>query len=145
MYEDLSNYVEQQVQAATPAKLIDLLFCRALRDLTQAVEQHRLDGDARTQAESIRLIVHAQQIVAELDRSLDLRRGGELARNLHRLYEYMQFRLNEGIQARNPANIAEVLALLTELHGGWTTVVQEESGADGATAGAGKTSAFMVA
>jgi len=145
MYEDLSNYVEQQVQAATPAKLIDLLFCRALRDLTQAVEQHRLDGDVRAQAESIRLIVHAQQIVVELDRSLDLRRGGELAKNLHRLYEYMQFRLNEGIETRSPAHVAEVLALLTDLHGGWATVLQEESGGDGTTAAAGKNAAFMVA
>ncbi|MCW8129543.1 MAG: flagellar protein FliS [Planctomycetota bacterium] len=145
MYEDLSNYVEQQVQDASPAKLIDLLFSRARRDLAQALEQHALDGEMRSQAEAIRLIVHAQQIVVELARSLNLKDGGELARNLQRIYEYMNYRLKEAIDLRNPASAREVLALLAELHEGWGNVLQADAPPEGAASGSYEKGGILVA
>lgn len=145
MYEDLSNYVEQQVQEASPAKLIDLLFSRARRDLAQSLEQYALDGDMRSQAEAIRLIVHAQQIIVELARCLNVKEGGELARNLHRIYEYMNYRLKEAIDLRQPASTQEVLTLLAELHDGWGNVLQAETSPEDATNGSYAKGGIMVA
>lgn len=135
MYQDVSNYLEQQVQHASPAQLIDLLFARARRDLTEAFELHSLQGDIRVQAEAIRCIVHAQQILTELSRSLNRKDGGQIAANLSRIYEYMQFRLKDAIDGRKNESVKEVRELLEGIHESWRSVLDQPNvSADGPNA-----------
>ncbi|TNI68062.1 hypothetical protein CF133_22270 [Aeromonas salmonicida] len=58
-------------------------------------------------------------ILGGLDSALDMEQGGELAMNLHRLYDYCGQRLFE-ISASNQADgFAEVRKIITELREGW--------------------------
>jgi flagellar protein FliS len=51
--------------------------------------------------------------------ALDHRRGGEIATNLERLYEYMVRRLTEGNLHNDPAPLDEVAGLLNGIRGAW--------------------------
>jgi len=107
------------VANASAAELIEMLYGRAIRDLEGAVELFALQGEPRSQADAIHLIVHAQQIVAELNHSLNLKDGGVLASNLARLYEYIQFRLTEAVSKRDVGPVVEVSKLLSDLREAW--------------------------
>lgn len=137
MYEELQAYVENQVLGASPAKLIEMLFDRACRDLSRTVELMALQNDARAAAEAIRCIVHAQQIVAQLNSSLNLEKGGELAVTLHRLYEYIQFRLTEAVKSRRKDLVQEALELLGELHEAWDELAGSVEGSSRLRSAAG--------
>ena len=126
MSQDISSYVEHQVASASPGELIEMLYARAVRDLNGARELFSLEGEPRSQSDAIHLIVHAQQIIAELNRCLDFENGGGLARNLARLYEYMQYRLTEAVSKREDAPVIEVVGLLTDLHEAWKSMVAEQ-------------------
>ena len=97
--------------------LVELLYERAVRDLEGARELMLLDEDPRAMADAIQLIVHAQAIITELQASLNLKAGGELAVNLLRIYEYMQYRLSESVKAKKHGGIDEVKNLLYDLAG----------------------------
>jgi flagellar protein FliS len=51
--------------------------------------------------------------------ALDHERGGEIATNLERLYEYMVRRLTEGNLHNDPAPLDEVAGLLNGIRGAW--------------------------
>jgi flagellar protein FliS len=126
MTYEVGNYLEHQVANATPGQLIEMLYDRAVRDLTGARELFSLEGDPRSQADAIHLIVHAQQIIAELNHCLNVKEGGDLAVNLARIYEYMQFRLTEAVTKREGTPVAEVVGLLSELHEAWKTMIEQQ-------------------
>ena len=93
MSDDLIN----EIRNATPLRLIEMLYARAVRDLEGAVTLMDLQGDPCSEADAIHLIVHAQQIIAELnsclkDNSEDTGTQN-LKENLKGIYEYMQYRL----------------------------------------------------
>jgi flagellar protein FliS len=123
MSYDVSNYLEHQVASATPGQLIEMLYDRAVRDLKGACE-----GDPRSQADAIHLIVHAQQIIAELNHSLNTQEGGDLAVNLARIYEYMQYRLTEAVTKREQVPVLDVAGLMSELHDAWKAMLEQQAG-----------------
>lgn len=126
MYDGIGVYVENKVSAASPARLIDMLFERARSDLEGAAELMGIEEDARAAADATRRIVHAQQIIAELHGCLDVKNGGKLAQELSRLYEYMQFRLNETVEQRSAEGPREIAELLGDLQEGWQSVLEME-------------------
>jgi flagellar secretion chaperone FliS len=138
MSYDVSTYLEHQVANATPGELVEMLYARAVRDLTGARELFSLQGDPRAQSDAIHLIVHAQQIIAELNHCLNIKEGGSLAVNLARLYEYMEYRLTEAVSKRDDGPVGEVVNLLSELHEAWETIVKQQmTGKSVTRAGAG--------
>ncbi len=113
---------QDDVANATPGQLIGMLYDRAIRDLTGACELFSLQGEPRAQADAIHLIVHAQQIVAELNHCLNIKEGGDLAQGLARIYEYMQYRLTEAVSKRIEAPVIEVKGQLEELRTAWKQI-----------------------
>ena len=122
------HYLTEEVQSADPARLIQLLYQRALRDLHAARELWPAVASA---PKGIHLAVHAQCILKELQLSLNYQEGGELAVTLGRLYEYMQFRLVEivGRQSESDASeIDEIIDLLSSLSEAWSTMMSKSMG-----------------
>ena len=126
---DAGNYLETQVYTASRTQLIQLLFERAIRDLSQALELVNTPDaflELRSWPESIRLVVHAQKIISELQGCLNPSRGGEITVNLARLYEFMLFKTTESVEKRDKQGLIEVRDMLGELLDGWRTVVASE-------------------
>lgn len=115
--------LEEQVASATPAQLISMLYDRCIKDLKGANDLFSLRDDLRAQADAIHMIVHAQQIISELQRSLNLKEGGDLASNLNTIYEYMQMRLTEAVSQRDMKLTLDIIGMLEELHESWTSTI----------------------
>lgn len=111
--------VESIVESATPLQLVLMLFGGAIAAIASAEQHLRLKniaakGKAISQAISI--------IDGGLKASLDLSVGGELAKNLSELYDYMGRRLLHANLKNDPAALDEVRQLLLQLNGAWETL-----------------------
>ncbi|RXZ44821.1 flagellar export chaperone FliS [Crenobacter cavernae] len=113
------NALEVEVEAASPHKLVLMLFDGAIA----AIRQARIQMVSRNIAEKGRLIGKAVAIVDEgLRASLNRDAGGEMAANLDDLYEYCGMRLLEANLKNEPALLDEVERLLGEIRGAWAEI-----------------------
>jgi|SRR5262245_18760474 len=111
--------VETGVAAASPHRLIEMLFDGAVLSITQAREAMAARDIARKGAAISRAI---EIIESGLRASLDHQAGGELAGQLESLYDYMTAQLLAGnLQNRSEA-LDEVARLLGELRQAWSGI-----------------------
>jgi len=125
-YQASRNYQKVQVESASPEKLVLMLYDGAVRKLSTA-ETAFESGDLEAFHENV---VRVQKIVTELLGALDTSKGGDLAGNLQRIYDYMLRQLSLAIVRRNLEQVSEVRTLLEELREGWQGLVQQQSGMD---------------
>jgi flagellar protein FliS len=100
---------------ADPHRLIQLLLDGALDRIAQA-KGALIAGDTPAMGEALGKAIG---ILSGLQGSLDLERGGEIAANLNRLYDYMSIRLLDVHREKQPASLDEVVALLGSIKSGW--------------------------
>lgn len=107
------------IMAADPHKLTSMLFEGALLAIAKA--RHAMEqGETAAKGQSIS---KAMAIIGEgLNASLDKEIGGELARNLSALYDYMVSRLITANLKNDKAALDEVTRLLSELKKAWDTI-----------------------
>ena len=111
-------YHRTAIATADPLQLIILCYDAAINDLKQAEELH----ERHDMNEAYRKIRHAQDIVTELLVGLDYERGGDVAGNLNRLYNFILRQLI-GINSREDTSIYEHLVkILSELRDGWEAI-----------------------
>ncbi len=116
------HYRKVATETADPVELVIMLYRGAINFLAGA-EQAMHAGDP---AQSHRLLIRAQLVVAELMGTLDLD-AGEIALNLNRLYDYMQRQMIEANLRKDPAPAAEVRRMLVELLGTWEDIAQQQA------------------
>lgn len=109
------DYTEQMVLTASPAKLIELLLDKAINVLEEA--KKLIDEKNYTGAND--KIVRAQDIVMELNLALDVEKGGDIAKNLRSLYNYMYRTLVEANIKKDKNMIDDVKVLLSDLLSTW--------------------------
>lgn len=114
-------YLESDVIHADPVRIIVLLYEGAIFRIGQAAQEM---AKQNTLASGIALY-RALAIIAELRNSLNLEGGGEVARNLDRLYLYMHEELVRGHLARQFEPLERVRTLLTDLNSSWRQVAQQ--------------------
>ncbi len=121
------------VEAADPRQLIQLLLDGAV-GAVQAAGAHLARRDMPAKAQELS---RAVKIVDALRASLDLERGGDVAANLERLYDYIERQLTLA-NARNDGELmVESIGLLAQVRDAWVTVVDQAPPAAVATQGAG--------
>lgn len=131
-------YLQTQVTTTTQGELLLLLYDGAIKFLNQAKEKIA----ERDYAGKGILISKALDIVNELDASLNLEKGGELAQNLHKLYFYCSTRLLNANLKMDVAFIDEVIKILSGLRGAYGQIVNTpEAMAVGASMAASRTPA----
>lgn len=110
-----AEYDEHEVLECDPIELVCLLYGKAIEKLSLA---RTLTEDDQISARNT-AIARTSEILIELQSSLDADKGGEIAADLERLYEYIQQRLAAGLAERSDEPLAESLQLLDTLAGGW--------------------------
>ena len=111
-------YLRTQVQSSTPLERVVMLYDAAIRALDgarEAMTQH--DLLARRAAIS-RLIA----IVTELQNTLDLERGGKIAADLDRLYDYVLTRILDAQTTQQPQGLDEARRVLEPLRDAWQAI-----------------------
>jgi flagellar protein FliS len=106
------------VAAADPHRLVVMLMDGALERVASA-RGCTLRG---AHAEKSQLLHRAVQIIDELRNSLDFAAGGELAKNLDTLYEYMCRKLIQANTENRVQILDEVSALLNDIRGAWLAI-----------------------
>lgn len=112
-----ARYQREAILAASPARLITLLYERLVLDLARALAAQ----DSGDWFASSKLLLHAQAILAELSASLDVRawNGGE---QLLALYTYTSQALVLANINRDRDRTREVLDLMAPLRDAWLEI-----------------------
>jgi len=109
-----SAYRAVDVQTASQAKLILMLYDGAIRSAEEAVRQM----DARRYDSVNNHLIRAQEIVNELRASLNMK-AGDVAVNLDRLYEYIQHRLMMANIRKEKSFVNECIRMMSDLRNTW--------------------------
>lgn len=117
------KYLQVQVQTATPEGLVTMLYDGLIRFLRQA----KANLTSQKMQEANYLLLRAENIVAELNNSLDMSRQ-PVAESLRNLYEYMLRRMVEANVKKDAAILDEVLGLAQQLRETWVEAVKQVSG-----------------
>ena len=113
--------VTSEALDADPHRLIQLLMEAALTRMAQAKgAMERNDMEAKAS-----LLGRVTDILQTLQLNLDHNSGGEVAKNLEKLYDYMLRRLMEATSQNNLAMVDEVMALLLTVKSGWDSIRTE--------------------
>lgn len=112
--------IRQEIESASPHRLIQLLMERALTKIGLA-KNNLLEERI---AEKGRLIGDAIGIVGCLQASLNHEASASLSSNFDALYEYMMRRLLESNLRNDVAGLDEVASLMQELKSGWDAIAE---------------------
>ncbi len=121
----LKNYVANQVLTASPAELIMMLYDEGLRSLKKTEAAFAMETPDRFETINNNLL-HAQAVIQELLLSLDLEKGGDLARSLSRLYDFMLRHLRHANTEKSLQSVVEIREMLASLRESWQHVVETE-------------------
>ena len=124
------NYLDNEVLTAHPLRLVQLLYRGALDSIASA-RRHLKLGEIRARS---RAITKAMRIVTELARSLNMAEGGEVSRNLARLYGYVLRLLMKANSEQSDAPLAEAERLLGALAEAWDSAAQDSTAQENASA-----------
>jgi flagellar protein FliS len=125
-------YQKVAVNTVDQRKLIVMLYDGAIKFLGQATEN--LNAGQHFEAHSN--MIRGKSIIAELLASLNMEHGGDIAKNLQRLYAFMFNELIEANLHKDGERVNGVIHLLKELRVAWKNVKPEPGAAIGATASA---------
>jgi len=112
------TYYQTQIQSQSPVELVVMLYDGAIRFMRAAVEAiEKRDLPGKREAMS-----RAMAIVSELQSSLNLAAGGDIAKNLDELYSYVTGRLIEANINSAVEPLHESVKLMATLREGWSQI-----------------------
>ncbi len=117
-----NDYAEKTVETATPAKLVEMLYSGAINFLTQAIKA--IDQQQYDVANE--KIMRVEDIIMELNVSLDMEKGGEISKNLRALYNYMYKQLLEANTKKDISVLEECKNYLNDLRETWMEAMKKE-------------------
>ena len=123
-------YKKASVKTASQAELVVLLYEGAVKKLTSASSKFTPDGKLPVaNIESFSSdVLRAQEIITELQVSLDMEKGGEIARNLMSLYLFFNDQLRSANISKNKDKIDSVLNMMSQLTESWRQAAESSNG-----------------
>ncbi|MBQ3836434.1 MAG: flagellar export chaperone FliS [Treponema sp.] len=124
-------YKKASVNTASQAELVVLLYEGAVKKLTSASSKFTPDGKLPVaNIESFSAdVLRAQEIITELQVSLDMEKGGEIARNLMALYIFFNDQLRSANISKSKDKIDSVLNMMKQLTESWRVAAESANSA----------------
>lgn len=123
MYSNAARaYFSTKVNTTSQEELVVMLFEAAIKFLEQA----KIKIEEKDYQEKGNAISKTLDIIAELDSSLNTERGGEVAQNLHALYQFCQSRLLMANLKMDVKIIDEVIGMLKQVGSAFAEVIQSQ-------------------
>ena len=119
------SYKAQSVQTASPGKLVLMLFDGCLRYTTAAKRAFNEEEFTKRNEDVNNNLIRAQNIVTELQSSLDMSVPGELPGTLYRLYDYVMHQLQQANLKKEAEPIDEAEKVITELRDAWSEMLSQ--------------------
>lgn len=125
MYENaLKSYQQTNVNTANPARLVLMCFDGAVRSLKLA-RDHYFAKEYEAKGHALQKTL---DIIHELNASLDMQRGGDIAVNLRAIYSYLTQMLTEADLKRDLGLFDKGIQILQELESSWKEIAVRGTG-----------------
>ena len=121
-----SAYKNVQVTTTDRGRLLLMMYEGAIKFLKQS----KLGLEENDIPKFCRFLSKGQAIIAELMNTLDFEKGGTIARDLDRLYDFMLFYLTEANLHRDAQRISKVIGLLDIIYGAYQEIIDGQNKAD---------------
>lgn len=118
------NYFRTQVESASPMELVAMLYDGGVRE-ADAAHEAMVSGNIPARRTAMNKLM---AIIAELQNTLDMTKGGRIAEELDNLYTYMLSLLLKAITEQDARPIDEVRKLLATLADGWREAARTPAG-----------------
>jgi flagellar secretion chaperone FliS len=118
-----------QVADASPARLVQVMFEHILSNLAIAQGCMERIRDNLPYADVVakgKAMGKTVRLIGQLDASLNMEQGGQIAENLHNLYLYMLGRLTTANMHNDAQIVIEVSNLVRKIKTGWDQIVKDE-------------------
>jgi len=125
---NMSRYRENQITSSSSEETVLMLYDGAIRFLRSAMHELRENNNIPEKAMLIEKIV---KILDYLQSCLDAEKGGNIAENLNKLYDYMQIKLTKANFNNDISEMEEVLSLLLTVREGWNEVCNKKKDLSG--------------
>jgi len=121
-YNNRANraYTESAVLSASPSQLVIMLYDGAIRFLSQA--SAAMDAGNRDVARN--RIFRADDIINELNNTLDMEQGGQISEQLRSIYLWTKRQMMEAVTEQDSAKVQECIQSLAELREAWAQTAQ---------------------
>ncbi len=113
--------VDSQLTAASPHKVIQMLMAGCIERLVQG-KAAMLQGNIAVKGERLG---KALDIVVNLRGCLSMEDGGEIAKNLDQLYDFVIGRIIYANQNNEPEPIDDVIDIIREIKSAWDQIPNE--------------------
>jgi flagellar protein FliS len=120
-----NSYRQIATQTAPPGQLILMLFDGALRSMERALGGFELTEPGQRNQTIHNNLRRAVDIIRQLNSSLNVEAGGELARTLRRLYVYFESRLTESNVKKQREGIDEVIVHVNGIRDAWAAMLEK--------------------
>ena len=121
MHKAVNTYFQTQMTTTTQGDVLLSLYDAAIRFLTEAKERI----DAKDPGGKGNLISKALDIIAELDSTLNIEKGKDLAQNLHQLYFFCSKHLLMANLKMSKPMIDEVIKILAGLRDAYSQIANQ--------------------
>jgi flagellar protein FliS len=138
------SYRQVATRTAPPGQLVLMLFDGALKSLDCALIGFECADFAERNLQVHNNLTRALDIIRELNGSLDLAAGGQLAETLRNLYNYFDQRVTDSNFKKSPEGVREIIPMLRQLRDAWFAMLAQHD-ADPAAVTAGETNRLASA
>lgn len=119
MNNGLANYRTAAIQTSDRGKLVIMVYDHCIQWCDRALEAGE-NIEARTRA-----ISKVQDGITELTCALDMDKGGDIAKNLWKLYDFMNWKLQQLVLRHARKDLESIREMLAELRGAWVRAAEE--------------------
>jgi flagellar protein FliS len=118
------SYRKVATQTAAPGQLVLMLYDGALGFLEKALAGFEHDDPAMFNQTINNNILRAQAIIHEMNATLNMRAGGDVAANFRRLYNYLYRRLTIANRTKKKEPIEEAMSRIRVLRDSWAEMLR---------------------
>jgi flagellar protein FliS len=115
-----NTYQSVQVTTTDKGRLLLMMYEGAIKFLRQA----KAGLEENDIAKFCRFLSKGQAIIAELMNTLDFEKGGTIARDLDRLYDFMLFYLTEANLYRDAKRINKTISLIETIYAAYKDIIE---------------------
>lgn len=108
-------YAHTQIQTASSVQVVVLLYDGAIASMKLAQEGITTSN----YPDKARFLDRALRVIGELSASLNMEEGGGIAKDLRRMYEYMQFELTQANLKNEPCRLEGPIRCLSVMREAW--------------------------
>jgi flagellar protein FliS len=120
-------YLENMVANANPVRLVIMLYEKAINCLENAIEIGDTE-DFDRQRSKYDDMGRALEIISVLDASLDMEKGGEIAKNLREIYWSLMDELTYQMLKEDRERLERIIKILKDLKSAWEEVEKHHYG-----------------